>query len=96
MTVREAIITLAEENFLSQEKLGYRLGYKDPAAVYKMISKDGAMNMKVSTLLKYLDAMDAQLIVQSIDTDTEVIIDGESEDITWARAEAKARLAGGW
>nr|DAG79819.1 MAG TPA: epoxidase [Caudoviricetes sp.] len=87
MTVREAIITLAEENFLSQEKLGYRLNKTSKGYVYKLISREAGMNMKVSTLLKLLDALNAQLVVQSIESETEVIIDGEFEGVGWTRAE---------
>ena len=67
MTVKDCVKTMLSKRGWSQRKLAEELGY----------SGQGSMGMTVETLIKWADAMEFQIIIQS--ENEEMILDGESE-----------------
>ena len=53
--------------------------YFGQGAITTALSRNDGMGMSVKTLIRYLDAMDAQLVIQSLNDDEELVLDGESE-----------------
>lgn len=69
MTVSAIIKTILEDKNLTLVDLSRMLDIKYPAAIGSSLSR----NMKVGTLLKYLTALDCELVVRDLKTKTEYI-----------------------
>lgn len=83
MTVKEIIISLSQRAEVTQEELAARLGYKQGANIAVPLSRKGGMGMKVETLIRWVEALDAQIIVQPINSEEDLILDGEEEGVTY-------------
>lgn len=83
MNVKEIIYLLSKKGSgLSQSELAAKLGYKGQTAIAVPLSRDDGMGMKVGTLIRWLEALNAQLIVEDIDCLLDdCVLDGESEGI---------------
>ena len=82
MTTKEIMIVLSQRAGLTQEGLAAKMGYKSGANIAVPLSRNDGMSMKVETLIRWLDVLDAQLVVQTFD-DEELILDGEDEGVTY-------------
>ena len=81
MTTAECVKMLLSNQGLTIKELADKLGYKGRGTVTTALSvnrKDG-MTMQIDILIRYLDALDAQLVIQPLDGSDEFILDGESE-----------------
>lgn len=91
MTVKEIIISLCKEINLTQEQLAAKLGSENKSMIARSLNRKDkesglsteGMTMKVSTLVRWLEELDAQLVVQSLNTDEEWILDGEDEGVRY-------------
>lgn len=79
MTVAECIKLLLSSQGITQRQLAERMEYSEQGAITTALSRNDGMGMSVKTLIRYLDAMDAQLVIQSLNDDEELVLDGESE-----------------
>lgn len=79
MTVTECVKILLTSQGLTQRELAERIGYAGQGAITTALSRDDGMGMRVKTLIRYLEAMDTQLLVVSLNDDEELVLDGESE-----------------
>ena len=64
---------------LTQEGLGTKLGLKSRSAVSVPLSRNDGMGMRVETLIRWLDVLDADLVIQprTGNIDDEILLDGE-------------------
>lgn len=83
MTVKEIIICLSKQAGLTQAQLAARLGSDRAATVSVPLSRHMGMSMKVETLLRWVEALDAQIVIQSLDGEDELILDGEEEGVSY-------------
>lgn len=79
MTVTECVKILLTSQGLTQRELAERIEYAGQGAITTALSRDDGMGMRVKTLIRYLEAMDTQLLVVSLNDDEELVLDGESE-----------------
>lgn len=79
MTVAECVKILLTSQGLTQRELAERIEYAGQGAITTALSRDDGIGMRVKTLIRYLEAMDAQLLVVSLNDDEELVLDGESE-----------------
>ena len=77
MTVKDCVKTMLSKRGWSQRKLAEELGYSGQGRIGKTLLRNDGMGMTVETLIKWADAMEFQIIIQS--EDDEMILDGESE-----------------
>ena len=79
MTVKDGIKILLSASELTQEGLGTRLGLKSRSAVSVPLSRNDGMGMRVETLIRWLDVLDADLVIQprTGNIDDEILLDGE-------------------
>ena len=79
MTVKDGIKILLSASELTQEGLGTKLGLKSRSAVSVPLSRNDAMGMRVETLIRWLDVLDADLVIQprTGNIDDEILLDGE-------------------
>lgn len=78
MTVKNFIQFLCEQKEISMSTLAARIGISEKT-LYATLQRNDGMGMKVSTLVKWLDALEYQIVLQSFNEDEEAIIDGEDE-----------------
>lgn len=81
MTVKNCIDAILETTETSRRQLAEKAGYTNVSAITKPLSRNEGMGMSVSTLIKWLDELDYQLILQPIEggEDDDLILDGEPE-----------------
>ena len=79
MTVEDGIKILLSASELTQEGLGTKLGLKSRSAVSVPLSRNDGMGMRVETLIRWLDVLDADLVIQprTGNIDDEILLDGE-------------------
>lgn len=82
MTVKDVVEMYRKEHELSKAELARRLGVAK-GNLHNALNHEDGMNIQLSTLLKWLEKMDCQLVVDSIDADEEWILDGEDESWTY-------------
>lgn len=79
MTVKDGIKILLSTSELTQEGLGIKLGLKSRSAISVPLSRNDGMGMRVETLIRWLDVLDADLVIQprTGKIDDEILLDGE-------------------
>lgn len=77
MTVKKLISTLLHNSGITQEELANRLEYKSKSNVAVPLSRNDGMGMKVETLIRWVEALDAQIVIQQMSDDEELVLDGE-------------------
>lgn len=79
MTVKDGIKILLSISELTQEELGQKLGLKSRSAISVPLSRNDGMGMRVETLIRWLDVLDADLVIQprTGKIDDEILLDGE-------------------
>lgn len=80
MTSKEIVKKLMRIEGLNHGELTKRLNYSSRAVFYKTLNNDDGMNMKLKTLIKWLDELDAQIVIQPLNSDDEFLLDGISEE----------------
>lgn len=81
MTVRNCIKCILERTNISCRTLAKQLGYASHSAITVPLSRNDGMGMTVGTLIKWLDELDYQIILQPIEgnENDDLILDGEPE-----------------
>lgn len=79
ITVKNVIVNLAEERGLTIYELSEIVSGNSNGQLYVQLSRKDGMSMKVESFLKVLDALDAQVVIQPMGEDVEMILDGEDE-----------------
>lgn len=80
MTSKEILQKIMRVDDVTYEEMAERLGYSSKSMIYRMMNNDDGMNMKLKTLIKWLDELNAQIIIQPFSTDDEFLLDGISEE----------------
>lgn len=83
MTAKEVIIFLSKQAGVTQEQLAARLGFNDRSHIAVPLSRNDGMGMRLETFIRWLEALDAQLIVQPLNSEDDLILDGEDEGVTY-------------
>lgn len=83
MTVKEIIISLSKQAEVTQEELAARVGYKQAANIAVPLSRNDGMGMKVETLIRWIEALDAQIVIQPLSGEDDLVLDGEDEGVTY-------------
>lgn len=83
MTVKDIIIFLSKQEGFTQDGLAANLGYTAHGSISVPLSRNDGMGMRVEMLIKWLEALDAQLVVESIKTGDGFVLDGWSEGISY-------------
>ena len=78
MTIKNFIQFLCEQKEVSMSTLAAQMGISEKT-LYTTLQRNDGMGMKVSTLVKWLENLDYQIVLQSFNEDDEAIIDGEDE-----------------
>lgn len=77
MTVREILMTICEENDMTLTELGRDCDMSQSNLSHRIDARhEEGMNMRVSTFVRLLDALGAQLVVQT-DTEEEYVVENE-------------------
>lgn len=80
MTVKNCIDAILETTQTSRRELAEKAGYTNVAAITKPLSRNDGMGMAISTLIKWLDELDYQIVLQPINgEEDDLILDGEPE-----------------
>ena len=79
MTVKEGINILLIKSGLTQEELAHALGLKSHSAISVPLFRNEGMGMRVETLIRWLDKLDADLVIQPREGEVmdEILLDGE-------------------
>lgn len=79
MTVKNCINVLLMRSGLTQKELSQELELNGQAAIAVPLSRNNGMGMKVETLIRWLDKLDADLVIQPRDgeLEDEMLLDGE-------------------
>ena len=56
-----------------------KIGYTNQGSVARPLSRNGGMTMQVDTLIRWLESLDAQIVIEPLDGDDGYILDGEKE-----------------
>ena len=84
MTAKEVIILLSKQQGITQEELAARLGFDRASNISTPLSRNDGMGMRLETFIRWLEVLDAQMIIQPLNEDDELILDGEDEGVTYA------------
>ncbi len=79
MTVKEIIYLLSTKRGLTQDNLASKIGYTNQGSVARPLSRNSGMTMRVDTLVRWLEALDAQIVIEPLDGDGGYVLDGEKE-----------------
>lgn len=79
MTIKEIVHLLSTKQGLTQGELASKIGYTNQGSVARPLSRNGGMTMQVDTLIRWLEAMDAQIVIEPLDGDDGYVLDGEKE-----------------
>lgn len=83
MTVRDIIVTHLKRTGLSQEEFAARLGVS-VSCVSTTLSREDGNGMKVSTLVRWLDVLGSQLVVDTLlNIEDDMILDLEPEAVDY-------------
>lgn len=74
MNAIELTKQLMSETHITYQQLADATELGTPSNLYQMLSRK---DLKVSTFVKILEAMDCQLVVQSMNADDDYVIDNE-------------------
>lgn len=83
MTAKEVIILLSKQQGLTQEQLAARLGFNNASNIAVPLSRNDGMGMRLETFIRWLEALDAQMIIQPLNGEDDLILDGEDEGVTY-------------
>ena len=64
---------------LTQDELANKIGYTNQGSVARPLSRNNGMTMQIDTFIRWLEALDAQIVIEPLDGDDGYILDGESE-----------------
>ena len=78
MTVKDLISQYCREQNITQTALAEQIEVSKQN-LHITLSRDNGMGMKLSTLMKWLDKMDCQIVIESLNDGEEVILDGEDD-----------------
>ena len=78
MTVKELITVVCERSGITVSELADKLQI-NKSTVSHTLSRNDGMSMKVENLVKWLEALDYQIVIMSPADDEELILDGEYE-----------------
>ncbi len=79
MTVKEVVQLLSTKYGLTQDELANKIGYTNQGSVARPLSRNNGMTMQIDTFIRWLEALDAQIVIEPLDGDDGYILDGESE-----------------
>lgn len=79
MTVKEIVYLLSTKQGLTQDDLANKIGYTSQGSVARPLSRNSGMTMQVDTLVRWLEALDAQIVIEPLDGDDGYVLDGEKE-----------------
>lgn len=79
MTVKEIVYLLSTKQGLTQDNLAGKIGYTNQGSVARPLSRNSGMTMQVDTLVRWLEALDAQIVIEPLDGDDGYVLDGEKE-----------------
>ena len=79
MTVKEVVQLLSTKYGLTQDDLANKIGYTNQGSVARPLSRNDGMTMQIDTFIRWLEALDAQIVIEPLDVDDGYILDGESE-----------------
>lgn len=79
MTVKEIVYLLSTKQRLTQDDLANKIGYTNQWSVARPLSRNSGMTMRVDTLIRWLEALDAQIVIEPLDGDDGYVLDGEKE-----------------
>ena len=80
MTSKEVVKKLMRLEGLTHDEMAKRLNYSSRNFIYKTLNNDDGMNMKLKTFIKWLDELNAQIVIQPLNSDDEFLLDGISEE----------------
>ena len=80
MTSKEIIQKIMRIEGLTYDEMAERLNYSSRDIIYKTINNNDGMNMKLKTFIKWLDELNAQIIIQPFSSDDEYVLDGIGEE----------------
>lgn len=80
MTSKEIIQKIMKIEGLNPGELTKRLNYSSRAVFYKTLNNDDGMNMKLKTLINWLNELNAQIVIQPLYSEDEYVLDGISEE----------------
>lgn len=78
MTVKDLISQYCREQNITQTALAEQIEVSKQN-LHITLSRDNGMGMKLSTFIKWLDKMDCQIVIESLNDGEEVILDGEED-----------------
>ena len=79
MTVKEVVQLLSTKYGLTQDDLANKIGYTNQGSVARPLSRNDGMTMQIDTFIRWLEALDAKIVIEPLDGDDGYILDGESE-----------------
>lgn len=79
MTVKEIVYLLSTKQGLTQDDLANKIGYTNQGSVACPLSRNSGMTMQVGTLIRWLESLDAQIVIEPLDGDDGYVLDGEKE-----------------
>lgn len=84
MTVRDVVVSLLKQTGMTQKEFARKAGVT-VGCVSSTLSKDEGNNMKVSTLVRWLDALGSQLVIDTVvgGIDEDLILDLEPEGVDY-------------
>lgn len=83
MTAKEIVIVLSKQAGITQEQLAARVGFNSASNIAVPLSRNDGMGMKLETFIRWIEALDAQIIIQPLNGEDDLILDGEDEGVTY-------------
>ena len=80
VTVKDIIHSICNEQGISLSQAAENIGMTR-GALWSILGKNEGMNIKIGTLVRYIEELGCQLVVVSGETEEEYLLDGMSDDV---------------
>lgn len=80
MTGKEVVQKLMRIDGVSCDEMAERLNYSSRGVIYRTLNNNDGMNMKLKTFVNWLEMLNAQVVIQTLSSDDEFVLDGISEE----------------
>lgn len=86
MNVKDIVYSVCNEQGISLGQAARNIGISR-GSLWNQLDRNGGMNVKISTLVRYLSELGCEIYISNMETEEEFLLDGEDDDVRLARSE---------
>lgn len=80
MTLKNIMNNICNDQDISRSQAARNIGMT-PGAFFSIMNRNSGMNIKIGTLVEYLDALMCEVVIRDFETGEEYILDFSDEEV---------------